>query len=480
MIQQKSDKILASVPGILIAAPFSGSGKTTFTTGLLAALKKRTRSLYSYKCGPDYIDPMYHTRVLGIPCRNLDTWFTGEEKLKELFLHDPAEAFHVVEGVMGLYDGVAGIRPEGSSYDLARVLGLPILLVVSAKGMGSSVIALIRGFLEQDRFGLIRGIFLNQISEEMYRRLKPELEKKLRVPCLGFLPGDKQLQVPGRYLGLAQPGDFAGHEAYIRHSGDAVEQALDWEKFYHIARWNALRNEERWEEEGAEPGPAEDKADEDPPREFSGCSVAVARDPAFSFLYEDNLRELRELGIKILFFSPLSDAELPPGINGLYLPGGYPELYAERLSENHSMLRDIREKIKKGLPTVAECGGFLYLQLKLFTPEGEGFPMAGVLPGEARKKERLVRFGYVEIEEERPTFLPEGLRLKGHEFHYYDSTENGASCTMTKPVTGRAWKGIVATETLWAGFPHIYFPAEPGFVRAWAEKMRQHERRSKV
>ena len=179
MIQQKSDKNLASVPGILIAAPFSGSGKTTFTTGLLAALKKRTRSLYSYKCGPDYIDPMYHTRVLGIPCRNLDTWFTGEEKLKELFLHDPADAFHVVEGVMGLYDGVAGIRPEGSSYDLARVLGLPILLVVSAKGMGSSVIALIRGFLEQDRFGLIRGIFLNQISEEMYRRLKPELEKEL-------------------------------------------------------------------------------------------------------------------------------------------------------------------------------------------------------------------------------------------------------------------------------------------------------------
>ena len=469
MTQLNRKNSITSIPGILIAAPFSGSGKTTFTTGLLAALKKREQPVYSYKCGPDYIDPMYHTRVLGVPCRNLDTWFTGEEKTKELFLRDSAESFHVVEGVMGLYDGVAGIRPEGSSYDLARVLGLPILLVVSAKGMGSSVIALIRGFLQQDRFRLIRGIFLNQIGNDMYLRLKPEIERELKIPCLGFLPSDKMLQVPSRHLGLAQPEDFAGHEAYIRGAGEAVEQALDWKTLYRIAGWQDCRsgNGNRTEQ-----GSGELKA--------SDCSVAVARDAAFSFIYEDNLQELRNAGVNIVYFSPLSDKKLPEGVSGLYLPGGYPELFAKRISENHSMLSDIREKILQGLPAVAECGGFLYLQQELVTQEGECFPMAGVLPGTARKKDHLVRFGYVEIEEERAAFLPKGLRLKGHEFHYYDSTENGGSCNMTKPVTGRSWKGIVTTDTLWAGFPHIYFPAEPGFVRAWTEKMRQQERRRKA
>ena len=474
--------------GIMIAAPWSGSGKTTFTVGLLWALKKRGQNIRCFKCGPDYIDPMYHTQTLGVPCRNLDTWFTDAQTTQRLFAADmlPGDnTLSVIEGVMGLYDGVAGTEMEGSSYDLARVLGLPILLVVPVRGMGRSVIALIRGFQSMDPEGLIRGVILNQISEALYQRLAPLIEEETGISCLGFLPKEEKLSVPGRYLGLTLPeGAEQGKwdADYVRTAGELVQSQLDWERFFTICGGQEpVDEEEHVTNELVDITADDSKTKSDTDKQDSldlqfRPTLAVARDEAFSFLYEDNLRVLRKQGIDLCFFSPLHDEKLPEGISGLLLSGGYPELYAAVLSDNVSMREDIREKVGKGLPTVAECGGFLYLQEQLKDPEGRLFPMVGAIPGTSFCTGHSVRFGYMEAEEYEPAFLPQGLKLKGHEFHYYDTTENGTSCRIVKPVTGRSWTGVVTTETLWAGFPHIYYPAEPRFAECFAEKMLRYQK----
>ena len=480
-------------PGIMIAAPCSGSGKTIVTTGLLAALKGRGETVYAYKCGPDYIDPMYHTAALGVPSRNLDTFFTDADTTRRLYLEDPDAGCHIVEGVMGLYDGVAGTEPEGSSYDLARTLGLPVLLVVNARGQGRSLIPLLKGLQSWDTAQLIRGVILNQISEDMYRRLVPMIESETGLMCLGFLPKDPRLTAPDRHLGLLSPGEL--QKGFIAAARETMEGQLDWQRFYGIlqtaerptvqdtgeASTGTAPSEEGMRKPGEEvrkpgkevpnskdpgkEGPVPTKQGKRPPR------LAVARDAAFSFCDTDNLRMLERSGIELAFFSPLTDQRLPEDCDGLLLSGGYPELYAKQLSENQSLIREIREAVAGGIPTVAECGGFLYLQESLTAMDGNSYPMVGALPGSARNREHLVRFGYVTIREKEPRFLPAGTLCKGHEFHYYDSTENGASCHVEKPVTGRSWDAVITTETLWAGFPHVYYPACPAYVEAFAAKL---------
>lgn len=466
-------------PGIMIAAPCSGSGKTIVTTGLLAALKDRGETVYAYKCGPDYIDPMYHTAALGVPSRNLDTFFTDADTTRRLYLEDPDTGFHIVEGVMGLYDGVAGTETEGSSYDLACTLGLPVLLVVNARGQGRSLIPLLKGLLSWDTAQRIRGVILNQISGDMYRRLAPMIEAETGLMCLGFLPKDPGLTAPDRHLGLLAPDEL--QKDFIAAARKMIEGQLDWQRFYGIlqtaerptvgdagaASAGAAPPEEGvWKpEDPGNQGAVTAKPGYRPPR------LAVAKDGAFSFCYTDNLRMLERAGLELTFFSPLTDPNLPEDCDGLLLSGGYPELYAKQLSENQSLIREIRAAVAGGLPTVAECGGFLYLQESLEAMDGITYPMVGALPGSARNCGHLVRFGYVTIREEEPGFLPAGTLCKGHEFHYYDSTENGSSCHVEKPVTGRSWKAVVTTETLWAGFPHVYYPACPAYVEAFAAKL---------
>lgn len=467
-------------PGIMIAAPGSGSGKTTFTTGLLAALSARGETVYAYKCGPDYIDPMYHMAALREGqkqqagwdqkpvSRNLDTFFTDDQTTRRLYLEDPDDGYHIVEGVMGLYDGVAGTEEQGSSYDLARALGLPIILVVNARGQGRSLAALLAGFQKFDVHHLIRGVVLNQTSKEMYLRLAPLIESETGLACLGYLPKDSRLEAPSRHLGLLAPGELP--EAYIRAARETVEQQLDWERFFRIASAAERPNGEM----KADPNDRSDDKPKNQTYDKSSVRLAVARDAAFSFCYADNLRMLERAGAELVFFSLLADAHLPERIDGLLLSGGYPELYAEQLSENSGMLRDIRDAVRSGLPTVAECGGFLYLQQELQGSDGQMHPMVGVLPGMASNQGRPVRFGYAMIREKSPIFLPEGTICRGHEFHYYDSTENGSSCLVEKPVTGRSWEAVFTTETLWAGFPHVYYPACPEFVESFISRMKRY------
>lgn len=445
---------------VMIAAPKSGSGKTTITCALLQALKDMGQKVAAYKCGPDYIDPMFHQKVIGIPSKNLDTFFTGGEDTKRLFLRDRTEGeLAVLEGVMGLYDGLGGIREEGSSYDLARTTRTPIILVVDAKGMGRSVIALIAGFLAYDKEHLVKGVILNRMSGTYYQTVKPLIEEELDIHVMGYLPEDGRFHIQSRHLGLRMPDELADIQMRLQAVAEDLKKTVSVEQIIQLAA-------EAGELEGEEKKACMHGSRYRKERPV----IAVARDEAFCFYYEDNLSMLQEYGANIENFSPLHDTRLPNGCSGLLIGGGYPELYAEELSSNVEMLEKIRKAIGDGMPTVAECGGFMYLHAQIRDKEGRAYAMAGVVPAECHFAGRLVRFGYIEIEEKQNHFLAEGTGIRGHEFHYFDSDSNGTGCVAVKPATGRPYPCVMVGEDYWMGFPHLYYPSNPSFVQNFVDK----------
>lgn len=472
---------------IMIAAPKSGSGKTTITCGLLQIFKEDGEDISSCKCGPDYIDPMFHRQVLGVPSRNLDTFFTGEDGTRKLFLKDRREdGLVVMEGVMGLYDGLGGIREEGSSYHLAKVTQTPILLVVDAKGMGRSVIPLIAGFLAYDKAHLIRGVIFNRMSASYYEILKPLAEDELGIAVLGYFSENKDLQIAGRHLGLYMPGELEDLQEKIRITAAKLRESVDISKLRQIAEEAETLEIDRTEgvfqpkKKECGEGTAEEQEPDSAGNDSVKCPrIAVARDEAFCFYYEENLRLLEQAGAEPVYFSPLHDRTLPENIHGLLLGGGYPELYAGQLSENDAMRTAIRKAVTDGLPTVAECGGFLYLHTTLTDREGHSYPMAGVLPGKCFDTGHLVRFGYIELEENSGHFMPRGSRIRAHEFHYYDSEDNGADCIATKPATGRNYPCIHVGENHWYGFPHLYYPSCPEFAERFVENAKKFSKSGK-
>ena len=469
---------------IMIAAPKSGSGKTMITCGLLQIFKENGEDISSCKCGPDYIDPMFHRQVLGIPARNLDTFFTGEDGTRRLFLRDRREdELVVMEGVMGLYDGLGGIREEGSSYHLAKVTQTPILLVVDAKGMGRSVIPLIAGFLAYDKAHLIRGVIFNRMSAAYYEMLKPLAEEELGIAVLGYFPENKNLQIAGRHLGLCMPGELEDLQGQIRMTAERLRETADISKLLQIAEEAEPLEIDNTEGASQPKKECGEEAAEEPESTEDGKTmcprIAVARDEAFCFYYEENLRLLEQAGAEPVYFSPLHDNALPENIHGLLLGGGYPELYAGQLSENDAMRTAIRKAVTDGLPTVAECGGFLYLHTTLTDREGHSYPMAGVLPGKCFDTGHLVRFGYIELEENSGHFMPRGSRIRAHEFHYYDSEDNGADCIATKPATGRNYPCIHVGENHWYGFPHLYYPSCPEFAKRFVANAKKFSKSGK-
>lgn len=451
---------------LMIGAVKSGSGKTTITCGLLQAWKDQGKSVISCKCGPDYIDPMFHQQVIGVPSKNLDTFFTDEEETKRLLLQDRRkEDFVLMEGVMGLYDGLGGIREEGSSYHLAQVTKTPIVLVVDAKGMGRSLLPLLSGFLKYDNHHLIKGVILNRMSPSYYGIIGPLIEEELGLSVVGYVPEHKEFFVGSRHLGLWMPHEINGLKGQLRQVAEELKQTLLLEKLWSIG-------------EAAE----ELKVGEKPVKErcFSSENaqkpvIAVARDEAFCFYYEDNLRLLEAYGARLTYFSPIHDRGLPEECSGLLLGGGYPELYGEPLSSNEAMRAAIKGAIEGGMPVVAECGGFMYLHERIRDREGHAYAMVGLVPADCCDRGKLVRFGYIVLEEEKENFLPAGSRIKGHEFHYFDSEQNGESCRAIKPVTGKEYPCVMAGKTYWLGFPHLYYPSEPAFAKRFVEKTRIYE-----
>ena len=452
---------------IMVAAPGSGSGKTTITCSLLMVLKNRGEQVVSYKCGPDYIDPMFHKQVIGIPSKNLDTFFTDEDVTRELFLKNRTEKdFAVMEGVMGLFDGLGGIKEEGSSYHLAKVTETPIVLVIDAKGMGRSVIPMIAGFLAYDKEHLIKGVILNKMSKYYYEIIKPLIEEELRIRVLGYFPDEKDINLESRHLGLVMPNESEDIQKRLQVMSKRFEKTVDVEEIEHIAEQ------------------AKELLLAQKPLNINGCSdkecsrpvIAVAKDEAFCFYYEDNLLMLQENGAKITYFSPLHDTKLPDCCDALLIGGGYPELYAGELSRNVNMRNAIKQAIDTGMPIVAECGGFMYLHESITDKDGISHPMVGVIPATCSYKGKLVRFGYVEIQENKSCFLPEGQLIKGHEFHYFDSTDNGDCCTAQKPTTGREYSCVMEGDNYWMGFPHLYYPSNPFFAESFVKKAEKYKK----
>lgn len=447
---------------IMIAAPRSGSGKTTITCALLKVLKNRGEQVVSYKCGPDYIDPMFHETVIGIPSKNLDTFFTGEDRTRELFLKNRTEKdFVVIEGVMGLFDGLGGIREEGSSYHLAKVTETGIILVIDAKGMGRSVIPIIAGFLVYDKEHLIQGVILNKMSKSYYEIIKPLIEDELSISVLGYFPEQKDIHIESRHLGLVMPKELADIQKQLQVVSEELEKTVDVEAIEHIAEQakELFITQKQMTVNGCFHH-----------KESSRPVIAVAKDEAFCFYYEDNLFMLQENGAEIVYFSPLHDIKLPERCNALLIGGGYPELYADELSGNVPMRHAIKQAIDRGMPIVAECGGFMYLHDVLTDKDGNEHAMVGVIPAICSYKGKLVRFGYIEIREKQSFFLPDGQLIKGHEFHYFDSTNNGENCIAAKPTTGRKYSCVMEGENYWMGFPHLYYPSNPCFAESFVKK----------
>ncbi len=481
----------------MVAAPKSGSGKTMITCALLQLIKDSGKKVSSYKCGPDYIDPMFHRKVLDVPSKNLDTFFTDEKTTVQLFLDGRSDGdFAVLEGVMGLYDGLGGIYEQGSSYHLAKVTQTPIILVVDAKGMGKSVLAFIAGFLQYDSQHLIKGVLLNRMSKGYYDIIKPLIEQELSIKVVGYFPEQKDIRLKSRHLGLVMPDELADIKEQLDELAGRLKETINLDVLLGIAaeaeeicdsgnvdRDNGQiisigygQNIEIYNEKSI--GDCEQN-------EFTqNINIAVAMDEAFCFYYEDNLRLLEKYGAKLQYFSPLHDTELPDNCDALLLGGGYPELYAKELSENISMRNSIKTAFKAGLPTVAECGGFMYLHTYIHNISEENadvqnyvFDMAGALAGECHFKGKLVRFGYIELEEKHSNFLPPDEKIRAHEFHYYDSTDNGTDCIATKPATGRKYDCVISRDNYWLGFPHLYYPSNTHFAENFVRKAQEYRRK---
>ena len=446
----------------LLAAPRSGSGKTTMTCALLMALKRRGCAPCAFKSGPDYIDPMFHRAVLGVESRNLDLFFSEPETVRTLYAKGAAgHGAAVCEGAMGFYDGLGGVSDRASAWHLADTLGLPVLLVAEPKGQSLTLAAELNGLVNFRTPSHIAGILLNNCTARMHALLAPMLEEETGLPVLGFLPKFPEAVIGSRHLGLYTAAEVENLQQKLALLADAAEEHIDWPRLLALCE--------------KEPPALPARAETPPAR----VRIAVAQDEAFCFIYAETLEAFRDAGAEVVFFSPLRDTALPENIGGLYLPGGYPELHARELSENTSLLREIKRKIESGLPTAAECGGFLYLGQSLTDAEGQSWPMAGVLPGEAKDAGRLVRFGYATLSADSDSMLfRAGESFPIHEFHHWDSTANGAALAAKKPVGGAEWRCGFIDEHFYAGFPHLYWAGTPlpqRFAAAAENYRRDHD-----
>ncbi len=389
----------------VVAGTHSGSGKTTVTLSLMAAFRDRNLKVQGFKVGPDYIDPSLHKIITGSPSVNLDSWMMPEKFLKWTFAkHATTAGINIVEGVMGLYDSRTATSDDGSTAEVAKLLGLPVILVVNAASMARSAAALVKGFSEFDPLLNISGIIFNNVGSPRHLELlRNSVQHYCNIPVLGGLPREQRIEIPSRHLGLFMGEDEVLSSRVIRTLSQLASDYLELELLEKISEVKIKQADE-----------IEVELLYDVPRK-----MAVAMDKAFCFYYSDNLEILQKLGFNLTFFSPLVDKHLPEDACVVYLGGGYPELYASQLSDNRKMIQSIRKFHEKNGWIYAECGGLMYLGEELETTEGERFRMCGIFPFRTRVLPRLKSLGYVEIEPiENFLFLNKGTPIRGHEFHY--------------------------------------------------------------
>lgn len=457
-------------PRIMLAAPKSGSGKTLLTCGLLEVLRRRGLNPIACKCGPDYIDPMFHRYVLGIPGRNLDSFFLPAEGVRKVLVDAVREEqaeIAVLEGVMGYYDGLGGTETSASSWEIAEITDTPAILVLDCKGASLSAAAMASGFLHFRKKSHIAGVILNRVSSMYYERLAAAVEEASGLPVLGYLPESEEYRMESRHLGLFLPGEIDRLRERIGRLADQMEKSIAVDRVLEVAGMLPLRIENK-EKEKAE----NESMEAEGIAKFPACQeqkvtsrvrIGVARDEAFCFYYQENFRLLEQMGAELVYFSPLRDKKIPDRVDGLLFGGGYPENYARELAKNAAMRESIRRSIAAGMPFLAECGGFLYLHRTLEGSDGKHWEMAGVYPFDAYRTNRLRRFGYVRL------LTASGQEIHGHEFHYWESEDPGTDWEAVKPTGNRSWRCIHEKGGQIGGFPHLYYASCPDFLRKWLD-----------
>jgi cobyrinic acid a,c-diamide synthase len=452
--------------GLLIAGTASGVGKTTVALAIMAGLRQRGLAVQPFKCGPDFLDTGHHTRICGRTARNLDTWMLSVGANRSV-LRNAARGADVIvaEGMMGLFDGKSGSTEIGSSAEIAKLLRLPVVLVVDAAKSARSVAAVVLGFEMFDAELRLAGVILNRVAgERHYEMLREAIESSCKTKILGWLPLEPAIAIPERHLGLQGAAEQAanGQQAAIHAFAALAAKHLDLDGLLDL--------ECGLEMVGAEPARVIASALDDAVR------VGVPSDHAFSFYYEDNLDLLREQGAEIVRFSPLTDASLPPGLDGLYLGGGYPELYAGQLSGNRQMLEEVRRFAASGKPVYAECGGMLYLSESLSVEEGS-YIMAGVLPLSMQMTDRLVKFGYATVEFTEDCLLGrKGTVVRGHSFHHSRIASQGDVATnyhVQYSLSGKEELEGFRQGNVLASYIHLHFRANAAVAENFIAVIRQ-------
>ena len=443
---------------IVIAGTGSGVGKTTLTIGLMAALKKRGLVVQGFKCGPDYIDPSYHTAVTGRVSRNLDSWMLMKDRVLDIFHHGTKGAdISVIEGVMGFYDGKNPETNEGSTAEISMITQSPVLLVVNCASMARSAAAIVKGFQLFAEGSNIVGVIANKVgSEGHYQLVKKAIEQECGIPVIGYLKRELDIEIPERHLGLIPSLERGELDGFFEQLSSLVSETIDIDRLLEISVANLLNvaNDSLFNEQ-KEPI----------------VKIAVAKDAAFNFYYPENLEMLKSKGAEITYFSPLANEEVPQDADGLYIGGGFPEEFADTLAHNEYVKASVKQAIESGMPTLAECGGFMYLTESIETTDNNKFEMVGVIPGAVQMQTRLTALGYREITGQNSNFLLDNLKAKGHEFHYstYQPTEEPTFAYETKGMRGVKKEGYL-THNLVAGYTHFHFASCPEMVDNWINK----------
>lgn len=449
----------------MVAGTASGVGKTTTALALMAAYRELGKVVQPFKCGPDFLDAGHHTAICGRACRNLDTWMMSRDANRALFASACRGAdVAIVEGMMGLYDGAAGGTEEGSAAELAKLLQLPVVLVLDAAKSARSIAAVVKGFESFDPALRFAGIILNGVSSDRhYRMLEAAIRLVTTTPLLGRIPKDPALKIPERHLGLLTAEEETSSPERAARLAEVARTYLDLKPLMALAQLP----EQKSNDEAARPL-----------RAARSVRLGVARDKAFSFYYEDNLDLLREHGAEIIPFSPLHDEALPPNLDGLYLGGGYPELHAETLSANSLLRTAVREFAESGKPVYAECGGMMYLGQSLTALDDRSFPMAGVLPLAFEMTAKLVQFGYVDVELIENCLLGEkGKTVRGHSFHHsrvqIQSTMPLAYCVRYSLSGKSEQEGFIYKNVL-ASYIHLPFRTNATLVPSLVEALHRN------
>ncbi|WP_088102335.1 cobyrinate a,c-diamide synthase [Halalkalibacter urbisdiaboli] len=449
---------------MVIAGTNSGVGKTTITLGLMAALLKQGHTIQGFKCGPDYIDPSYHSTLTKRKSRNLDSWMLSADWVNDIFVDASQGAdFSLIEGVMGLYDGKSPLSDNGSTAEISMLLEAPVLLAVNIASMSRSAAAIVKGYQQLNPNVNIAGVMLNQAGSERHADLcKQAIEQECDIPVIGFLKKGDVPSIPSRHLGLIPALERGEHQSFFDELADVFTKQVDLEAIKQLAR-TAPELTYKTASFTQKPKPASVK-------------IAVAYDSAFNFYYEENFTLLRQAGAELVFFSPLNGDGLPQ-CDGLYIGGGFPEEFAKELAANEQLKKDIREKLADGMPTLAECGGYMYLGEQLRNSEEGSFTMAGVIPMNVAMQKKRAALGYRDVTLLEDTFLlKKGEAIRGHEFHYSMAEYVGKQSAIyeTKGLRGVKEEGFYKNQLV-AGYTHLHFGSNPDVAQNWIHACQEYQ-----